>query len=51
MKLRTKLAIFIIATLFTFIGFNMIASSSVVDLLKMGKTAGYEIIANKFPSS
>ena len=51
MKLRTKLAILMIATLLTFIGFNMIASSSYVDILEMGKKAGYEIIINTLPDS
>ena len=46
MKLRTKLVIFMSAVLLTFVGFNLIASSSVVDLLKVGKEAGYDIIAN-----
>lgn len=46
MRFRTKVAIFMMAVLLTFIGFNLIATSSVVDLLKMGKEAGYEIIAN-----
>jgi len=30
----------------TFVGFNIIVSSTAVDLLKIGKEAGYEIIAN-----
>jgi len=46
MKLRAKLAILAIAIFITFLGFNLIASSSVVDILKTGKKAGYEIIAN-----
>ncbi|MFB0565903.1 MAG: hypothetical protein ACETWK_09535 [Candidatus Aminicenantaceae bacterium] len=46
MKLKAKAAILMISTLFTIIGFNMIASSSVVDILKIGKKAGYKIIAN-----
>jgi predicted exporter len=45
MKLRNKLAIFLVAVLITFVGFSLIASSS-VDMLKMGKKAGYEIISN-----
>jgi len=50
MKLRAKLAILTIATIITFIGFNFIASSSVVDMLKTGKKVGYEIIANTLPN-
>ena len=45
MKLRNKLAIFLVAVLITFVGFSLIASSS-VDILKVGKKAGYEIISN-----
>ena len=45
MKLRNKLAIFFVAVLITFVGFSLIASSS-VDMLKMGKKAGYEMISN-----
>jgi hypothetical protein len=47
MKLRTKMAILLVAALLTFAGFNlMVSSSSAVDILKIGKRAGYEIIAN-----
>jgi len=45
MKLREKLAIFAVAVLVTLVGFNLIAAPS-VDILKIGKQAGYEIIAN-----
>lgn len=45
MKLRNKLAIFLVAVLITFVGFSLIASPS-VDILKVGKRAGYEIISN-----
>ncbi len=45
MKLREKLAIFAVAVLLTLVGFNLIAAPS-VDILKIGKQAGYEIIAN-----
>ena len=45
MKIRDKLAIFLVAVLITFVGFSLIASSS-VDILKVGKKAGYEIISN-----
>ncbi len=46
MRLRTKLAIFLVAVLLTFVGFNLIAFSPAVDLLRLGKEAGNEIIAN-----
>jgi hypothetical protein len=34
------------AVIFTFVGFNLIASSPAMDLLRIGKKAGNEIIAN-----
>ena len=46
MRFRTKFAIFLMAVLLTFVGFNLIAFSPAVDLLKLGKEAGNEIIAN-----
>jgi len=46
MRFRTKVAIFMMAVLLTFAVFNFIATPSAVDLLRMGKEAGYEIIAN-----
>jgi len=47
MKVKTKIAIFLTAVLFTFLEFNFIAScSKCIDLLQIGKKAGYEIIAN-----
>jgi hypothetical protein len=45
MRFRTKVAIFIAAVLLTFVSFNMIASAA-VDIVKIGKLAGNEIIAN-----
>jgi hypothetical protein len=46
MRLRTKVAIFIVAVFLTFVGFNLVAFSPAVDLLRLGKEAGNEIIAN-----
>lgn len=46
MRFRTKVAIFMVAVFLTFAGFNLIASSGAVDILKVGKEAGYEIISN-----
>jgi len=45
MKLKTKTAIFMMAVLLTFVGFSLIASPS-IEILKVGKEAGYEIISN-----
>ena len=46
MSFKAKVAIFLLATLITLTGFNLIASSSALDILKVGKKAGYEIISN-----
>jgi len=46
MRLRTKIAIFIVAVFLTFVGFNLVAFSPAVDLLRLRKEAGNEIIAN-----
>ncbi len=46
MRFREKVAIFAAAVLLTFFGFNLIASSPAVDIIKVGKLAGNEIIAN-----
>jgi len=46
MKFRTKIGIFMVALLLTFIGFNLIVTSAALDLAKIGKYAGCEIISN-----
>lgn len=46
MRLKTKIAIFTLAVLLTFVGFNLLVSPSAVELIKVGKQAGYEIISN-----
>jgi hypothetical protein len=46
MNFKAKVAIFLLATLITLTGFSLIASSSAIDILKVGKKAGYQIIAN-----
>ncbi len=46
MRLRTKLTIFLAAVFFTFVGFKLIVFSPAMDLLRVGKKAGNEIIAN-----
>jgi len=45
MRFRTKVAILVAALLLTFVSFNLIAYSA-IDILKIGKLAGNEIIAN-----
>jgi uncharacterized membrane protein len=46
MNFRTKVAILLVAVLISLAGFNLIASSSAVDMMKIGKKAGYKIISN-----
>ncbi|UCC38554.1 MAG: hypothetical protein JSV96_12045 [Candidatus Aminicenantes bacterium] len=46
MKLRTKVEILLAAVLLTFFAFNLMVPSAAVDLIKIGKKAGYEIISN-----
>lgn len=47
MKIKTKIAIFLTAVFLSLFGFNFIVCcSQCVDLLKIGKKARYEIIAN-----
>ena len=46
MKLRTKVEILLVAVLLTFFAFNLMVPSAAVDLIKIGKKAGYEIISN-----
>jgi hypothetical protein len=45
MKLKEKVAIFVVALLLSFLLFNAIGSYS-IDLLRIGKEAGNEIISN-----
>ncbi len=49
MKLITKTEIFLMAAILTFFLFNMMTFSSAVELIKIGKQAGYEIIVNVVP--
>jgi len=46
MRLITKIEIFFVAIVLTFFLFNMIIPSSAMELIKVGKQAGYEIISN-----
>lgn len=41
-----KIPILMVATLLTFLWFNAMTPTSVVEMIKVGKKAGYEIIAN-----
>jgi hypothetical protein len=46
MRLVTKIEIFIVAIVLTFFLFNMMIFPSAMELIKIGKQAGYEIISN-----
>lgn len=46
MRLGTKAAILLAAIFLTLIGFNAATPSSAVELIKVGKQAGYDFIAN-----
>ena len=41
MNFRKKVAVFLIAVLITFFGFNLIASLGAADLVKLGKKYGF----------
>ncbi len=45
MRLREKIGIFLLAVFISFAAFSMIAAPA-VDIVKIGKYAGYEIISN-----
>ncbi len=46
MRLITKIEIFLVAIILTFFLFNMMTSPSAMELIKIGKQTGYEIISN-----
>jgi hypothetical protein len=46
MRLTTKIEIFLMAIVLTFFLFNLMIPHSAIELLKIGKQAGYEMIAN-----
>jgi len=46
MKFRTKIGIFLVSCAITFIGFNLLIPAGAVDIMKIGKTDGYEIVSN-----
>jgi hypothetical protein len=49
MRLKTKIEIFLAAVVLTFFMFNVIIPPHTIELLKIGKLAGYKIIANILP--
>lgn len=46
MRLITKIEIFLVAIVLTFFLFNTMITPSAMELIKIGKQAGYEIISN-----
>jgi hypothetical protein len=46
MRLITEIEIFLVAIVLTFVLFNMMITPSAMELIKIGKQAGYEIISN-----
>jgi hypothetical protein len=48
-KIKDKVIILIIATLFTFIGFNLLVSPSAVDLIQLDNNPEYEITYESLP--
>lgn len=44
MRLGKKVIIAAAAVLMTFVGFNMLVSSSALDIMRSGRTAGMEIV-------
>jgi hypothetical protein len=46
MRWITKLEIFLMAITLTFFLFNLMVPSSAVEIIKIGKQAGFEIISN-----
>jgi hypothetical protein len=45
MNFKAKVAILLLATLVSLVGFSLICAPA-VDIMKIGKKAGYEIISN-----
>lgn len=44
MKMKTRIAILAAAVLMTLAGFNMIVTSSTLDLIRAGRLGGYDVI-------
>lgn len=51
MRFRTKVAIFLVAVLLTLVGFNLMATSPALDLLKGGKAAGNEVVVDNLANA
>jgi heme/copper-type cytochrome/quinol oxidase subunit 4 len=43
MRYRTKIAIFLVAVLLTLVGFNLMASRTVIEMVKIGNQPDYTI--------
>jgi len=43
MNRKTKIAIFLVATMITLTGFNLMISPSTVDIMKLGKAAAFNV--------
>jgi hypothetical protein len=43
MNTKAKIAIFLVAVMISLVGFNLIASTSAVDISKMGQSNGYHV--------
>jgi len=43
MKIKTKIAIFLVAVMVSLVGFNLIASPSALNMFSIGKLNGYEV--------
>ncbi|MFO7980381.1 MAG: hypothetical protein R6V00_06050 [Candidatus Aminicenantes bacterium] len=46
MKFRTKVGIFLISCVITFIVFSLLIPAGAIDLMQIGKTNGYEIVSD-----
>jgi hypothetical protein len=46
MRYKTKIAIFLVAVLLTFVGFNLMTSRTVVEMVKIGTPPDYTISIN-----
>jgi hypothetical protein len=46
MRYKTKIAIFLVAVLLTFVGFNLMTSRTVVEMVKIGNPPDYTISIN-----
>jgi hypothetical protein len=44
MKFGTKMVIVAAAVLLTLVGFNLLVSPSTLDIIRSGRTSGYEIV-------